>query len=215
MIEIHAMASEPDIDSDHRKRPRRRGQVLNAAILQATLDELDEGGYATLTMERIAERAGASKASVYRRWPTRIELVMDAVYYARPDPTSTPDTGSLRGDLLAALRQAAGLLTGPSGEALRGLLSDVLRDSARTAQVRRNSRRAGRRTMQEIARRAIERGEINASAVTPQRLEVGQALLRDYFLFGSDPIPDEIIVDIVDDVILPLFSLGRRSTTRT
>jgi hypothetical protein len=69
--------------------------------------------------------------------------------------------------------------------------------------------------MQEIARRAIERGEINACAVTPRRLEVGQALLRDYFLFGSDPIPDEIIVDIVDDVILPLFSLGRRSTTRT
>jgi AcrR family transcriptional regulator len=209
------MASEPDIDSDHRKRPRRRGQVLNAAILQATLDELAEGGYATLTMERIAERAGASKASVYRRWPTRIELVMDAVYHARPDPTSTPDTGSLRGDLLAALRQAAGLLTGPSGEALRGLLSDVLRDSAHTAQVRRNSRRAGRRTMQEIARRAIERGEIDASAVTPRRLEVGQALLRDHFLFGDDPIPDEIIVDIVDDVILPLFSLGRRSTTRT
>jgi AcrR family transcriptional regulator len=214
-LEIHAMASEPDIASDHRKRPRRRGQVLNAAILQATLDELAEGGYATLTMERIAERAGASKASVYRRWPTRIELVMDAVYHARPDPISTPDTGSLRGDLVAALRQAAGLLTGPTGEALRGLLSDVLRDSARTAQVRRNSRRAGRRTMQEITRRAIERGEIDASAVTPRRLDVGQALLRDYFLFSGDPIPDEVIVDIVDDVILPLFSLERRSIMRT
>jgi hypothetical protein len=74
-------------------------------------------------MERIAERARASKASLYRRWPTRIELVMDAVYHTHPDPISTPDTGSLRGDLLAALRQAASLLTGPTGEALRGLLT--------------------------------------------------------------------------------------------
>ena len=70
---MHAMVT------DHRKLPRRRGDALNAAIYQATLDELAEVGYAGLTMEGVAERAKASKASLYRRWPTRIELVMERV----------------------------------------------------------------------------------------------------------------------------------------
>jgi AcrR family transcriptional regulator len=105
---------------DHRKQPRRRGEALNAAIFRATLDELAEVGYAKLTMERVAERARTGKASLYRRWPSRMELAMDAVYHALPDPASPPDTGSLRGDLLALLRRNGELLAGPAGEALRG-----------------------------------------------------------------------------------------------
>jgi AcrR family transcriptional regulator len=195
-----------DPGSDHRTRPRRRGATLDAAIFEATLDELSERGYATLTMERVAERARASKASLYRRWPSRIELVIDAVRHAFPDPASTPDTGSLRGDLLAALRHAAAQLAGPAGEALRGVLSDVLRDRARTAELRRRTQGASITMMREILDRAAERGEIEASAVTPRRLEAGPALLRHHFLFGSDPVADEIIVEIVDDVLLALFA---------
>lgn len=191
--------------TDHRSQPRRRGDALTAAIFQATLDELAEHGYAKLTMERVAERARASKASLYRRWPTRIELAMDAVYHALPDPTAPPDTGTLRGDVLASLRASADALAGPAGEAMRGLLSDVLRDQATTTQVRQHSQGTGRMVMGEIARRAAERGEIDPGVVTPRRLETGQALLRTYFLFNGVPIPDEIIVEIVDEVVLPLF----------
>jgi hypothetical protein len=131
---------------------------------------------------------------------------MDAVYHALPDPTSPPDTGSLRGDLLALLRRNAELLAGPAGEALRGLLSDVLRDPTRTAELRRHSQGAGRRAMQEIARRAVERGEIDRSAITPRCLDVGQAMLRQHFLFNGVPVPDSVIVEIVDEVIVPLFT---------
>jgi AcrR family transcriptional regulator len=191
---------------DHRKQPSRRGEALNAAIFQATLDELAEVGYAKLTMERVAERARTGKASLYRRWPSRMELAMDAVYHALPDPASPPDTGSLRGDLLALLRRNAELLAGPAGEALRGLLGDVLRDPTRTAELRQHSQGAGRKAMQEIARRAAERGEIDSSAVTPRRLEVGQAMLRQHFLFNGVPIPDSVIVEIVDEVIVPLLT---------
>jgi AcrR family transcriptional regulator len=198
------MTVEPG--SDHRTRPRRRGAALDAAIFEATLDELSESGYATLTMERIAERARASKASLYRRWPSRIELVIDAVRHAFPDPASTPDTGSLRGDLLAALRHAAAQLAGPAGEAMRGVLSDVLSDPARTAEFRRRTQGASVSTMQEILHRAADRGEIAASAITPRRLEVGPALLRHHFLFGAEPVADGIIVEIVDDVLLALFA---------
>ena len=75
--------------TDHRTRPRRRGDVLNSAIFEATLDELAEVGYAKLTMEGVAARAGASKASVYRRWPSRMELALDAVHHMAPDPTAS------------------------------------------------------------------------------------------------------------------------------
>lgn len=191
---------------DHRTLPRRRGRVLHQAILDAALAELAEVGYANLTMERVAVRAKASKASVYGRWPSRIELVMDVFYHLIPDPASPPDTGTLRCDLLATFRQTAELLAGPAGEALRGLLGDVLPDPTRTAEMRRHSHQHGRRTLEVITARALERGEISAAAVTPLRLEAGPAMLRYYFLFQGFPVPDAVIVGIVDDVIVPLLT---------
>ena len=191
--------------TDHRRRPRRRGDALNSAIHEATLDELAELGYAKLTIERVALRAGASKASVYRRWPSRIELAIDAVHHLAPDPTAVLDTGSLRGDALAFLRQMADLFAGPAGEALRGLLGDALADPSRTLELRNHSRGTGHRAMQEIARRAVERGEIHSRAITPLRLDVAQAMLREQFLFHGPPVPDAAIVEIVDEIVLPLF----------
>jgi AcrR family transcriptional regulator len=191
--------------TDHRTRPRRRGDALNSAIHEATLDELAELGYAKLTIERVALRAGASKASVYRRWPSRMELALDAVHHLAPDPTAILDTGSLRGDALAFMHEMADLLAGPAGEALRGLLGDALADPSRTFELRRHSRGTGHRAMQEIVRRAVERGEIDSGAITPRRLDVAQAMLREQFLFHGPPVPDAAIVEIVDEVVLPLF----------
>jgi hypothetical protein len=103
------------------------------------------------------------------------------------------------------MRLAAGLLIGPGGEALRGLLGDALSDPARTLELRRHSRRTGHRAMQEITRRAVARGEIDANAVTSRRLDVGLSMLRHTFLVTGAPIPDRVIVEIVDEVLLPLF----------
>ncbi|WP_336204705.1 TetR/AcrR family transcriptional regulator [Nonomuraea sp. LPB2021202275-12-8] len=191
--------------TDHRKQPRRRGEALSSAIFQAALDELAEVGYAQLTMEGVAERAGAGKASLYRRWPTRIELVMAAVYHSLPDLVSVPDTGSLREDLLDVLRRSSAALSGPAGEAMRGLLSEVLRDESVARTFRENSQGASRKMMADIVRRAVERGEVDPAAVTPRRLDSGQALIRQHFLFHGPPIPDQLIVDVVDEVMVPLL----------
>ncbi|MDA3630324.1 TetR/AcrR family transcriptional regulator [Saccharopolyspora sp. WRP15-2] len=191
--------------TDHRKLPRRRGDELTAAIFAATLAELADVGYAGLTVERVAERAKTGKASIYRRWPSRRELVLAAVYSISPEPADSVDTGTLRGDLLAVLRHSAEVLSGPVGEAMRGLLSDVLADHDPARQLRELSRSRGRLTMEEIVRRAAERGELDATAIPPRRLEVGQAMLRQQFLFNGTPIPDEVIVEIVDTVLLPLL----------
>ncbi|WP_304452090.1 TetR/AcrR family transcriptional regulator [Nocardiopsis sp. YSL2] len=198
------MAAEPQTN-DHRKRPRRRGDALIAAILHATIEELEERGYAALTMEGVAERARASKASLYRRWPTRAELVMDAVYSVMPDPGGLPDTGGLRGDLIAVLRRTARMLDGPPGQALRGLMAEVLPSPERVGQVRAHAQGMGRQMMEEVTRRAAHRGEISPDALTPRRMEVGQALLRNHFLFHHEPVTDVMIEEIVDEVLLPLF----------
>ncbi|MCR6490663.1 TetR/AcrR family transcriptional regulator [Amycolatopsis sp. OK19-0408] len=191
--------------SDHRSRPRRRGERLNTAIFQATLDELAEVGYARLTMEGVADRAGVGKASLYRRWTGRMELVFDAVQSVSPDPADPPDTGSLRGDLLAWLRSVTRLLAGPAGEALRGLVGDALADADRTQHLRTSSHGIGRRAMTEISRRAVERGEIRPGSVTPVRLDVAQAMVRHHFLFRERVIPDEVVVQVVDEVVIPLL----------
>jgi AcrR family transcriptional regulator len=191
---------------DHRRGPRRRGSALDAAILGAAFDELVEVGYHGLTMDRVAVRAHASKASLYRRWPSRMELAVHAVFHALPDPDHPPDTGSLRGDLLALLRRSAQQLAGPTGQALRALLSDALRDPGRAAELRQFSAGTVEQGMHEIVGRAVRRGEIRRSAVTPRRLEAGQALLRQHFLFNGPAVPDSVIVDIVDDVVVPLLS---------
>jgi AcrR family transcriptional regulator len=191
--------------SDHRAGPRRRGTALTDAIFRATLDELADVGYAGLTMERVAARAGTGKASLYRRWASRMELAVAAVYHVLPDPETPPDTGSLRGDVLAVLRHAAELLAGPAGEALRGLLADTLRDRADAADLRRHSQGTSRRAMAEIVRRAAARGEIADAAVPDVRLDTAQALLRQHVLFVGTPVPDEVLVAIADDVVVPLL----------
>ncbi|SEF70428.1 DNA-binding transcriptional regulator, AcrR family [Nonomuraea solani] len=190
--------------TDHRKLPRRRGEALSAAIYQATLDELAEVGYAGLTMERVAERAKASKASLYRRWPTRIELVMEAVYHSLPTPESSPDTGNLRDDLVAVLSSMARHLSGPAGEAMRGLLGEALRGESPLSTMRENSQGKARKMMEEIVRRAVERGEVDPADVTPRRLDAGHALLRHHFLHHGS-IPERLVVEIVDEVIVPLL----------
>jgi AcrR family transcriptional regulator len=183
--------------------------MLETAILDAVLAELGEVGYARLSVERVAERAGASKASLYRRWPSKVELVMDAIYHVLPDPASPPDTGSLRGDILAVMRAVAENLAGPAGQAMSGIMSDALGDPDKARQVRSYARGTSQMGMREIARRAVARGEVDPAAVTDRRLEAGHAMLRHHFLTRGVPIPDDVIVEIVDEVMIPLLQLPR------
>lgn len=193
------------IDEPTTPRGRRRGDALRDAILDAVLIELAETGYTGLTMERVAERAGAGKASLYRRWGSRAELVRDTAYRLIGEEGGIPDTGSLRGDLIEVLAQTAHLLAGPLGAALRALLSEMLADSIGGDDLSSLSRGMGRQLMAEVLARAVQRGEVRAEAVTDLRLDVGQALMRDRFLFRGAVIAPADVTDIVDSVLLPLF----------
>jgi AcrR family transcriptional regulator len=188
------------------RRSRRDEATLVAAILDAAIAEVDRVGYANLNLEGVAELARASKASLYRRWPGKFELVMDAIYHVFPDPSTVEDTGSLRTDLLAALRSGADQLAGPAGHAIRGVIGDVLRDPRRAAQFRAHTRGNSAQAMREIVQRAARRGELDPATITSRQLEAGLSLMRFHFLTNAGPVPDEVLVEIVDEIALPLFA---------
>jgi AcrR family transcriptional regulator len=191
-----------------RARPRRRGEELYAAIFEATLAELAEAGYSRLAMERIAARAGASKMSLYKRWPNRAELVVAALQHQHVEPEPAPDTGNLRDDVLTLLRRAAILLDGVFGAAVRGLMAETLTDPDRTATLRPNMFAGRDRLMRQVLDRAVARGEIRPAAVTPQLIGLAPALVDHHFLIHGAPIPDDVLTGIVDNVLLPLLTSG-------
>lgn len=204
------MMATPDLpapsEADYRRRPRRRGEELYAAIFEATLAELAEVGYARLTMERVAARAHASKMSLYKRWPSRRELVIAALRHRDRTPEAPPDTGNLRDDVLAFLRRMARQLDGMLGEAARGLMTETLIDPGTTAAARAGAFAVRDSAIRGILDRAAARGEIRADAITPQLVSLAPALLDHHFLLHGAPIPDDIIVGIVDNILLPLLT---------
>jgi AcrR family transcriptional regulator len=106
----------------------RRGHVVRQAVLAATLAELADAGYAGLTIDNIAARAGVHKTTVYRRWADRESLVTDAVLEEAATDFEIPDTGDIQADLRVGLRNLAAWLTGPIGSPLVVLLrSDASR----------------------------------------------------------------------------------------
>ncbi|HEY2694799.1 MAG TPA: TetR/AcrR family transcriptional regulator [Pseudonocardiaceae bacterium] len=192
--------------ADHRTGPRKRGDELQHAIFAATLAELQEHGYPQLTMDRVATRARTSKASLYRRWPNKAALALDALLDGFPDAQDLPDTGELRGDLAAVLRRMASVMTGTTGEVIRS----ILMDNATDPEVARSARAllVGRRHVPYLAvlRRWADRGVVRPDALTERVASVGPALLREHFFLHRVPAPDEVIDGIVEEVLLPLVS---------
>lgn len=193
---------------DYRTRSRRRGDALNSAIFAATIAELTEVGYAELTMKGIAHRARASKGSLYRRWPSLAELVVDAISYGtfgdEAPIIEPPDTGSVRDDVLEFMRRFAAKLNGPSGEAIRGLMTEILRDPDLMRVIHNRFIEPVTDFMLEALRRGVVRGEVRPTALTPRVATVGPDLLRHHVLLNGAPIDDAVLVEIVDEVVMPL-----------
>ncbi|MGW0665106.1 TetR/AcrR family transcriptional regulator [Streptodolium elevatio] len=192
--------------ADHRKGPRRRGELLQSAILDAALAELAEVGYWRVTMQSVAARAHTSKASLYKRWPNRAEMVVAALRHrGGGGPVATPDTGSLREDVLCVLRRGAESLNGFFGEAARGLMAENLTNPEDTANLRAHMFTGRDKLMREILERAAARGEIPAGVITPRVIGFAPALVDHHFMIYGAPIRDEVLTGIVDDLLLPLL----------
>ena len=179
---------------------------MERAILHAAADELRESGYAGMTMDRVAARAGTNKNAIYRRWPHRAALGIAAYRHLSDAAMPNPDTGSLRGDALEMLRQANETWSSPHGAVLRGLLAAAVDDPELLTLMRE---RSGADTMDRawlgMLGRAAARGEAPAAATHHRVATTPIMLLRaEYAMRGIPSVPDEVLVEIVDEVFLPL-----------
>jgi AcrR family transcriptional regulator len=104
--------------SEVNRRPGGRSARVRAAVLQATTEMLAEGGYGRLSVDEVADRAGVHKTTIYRRWATKPELVLDALLARSDEVIELPDTDDLESDLLVCLRSVVANVTSPLGQAL-------------------------------------------------------------------------------------------------
>ena len=186
-------------------RSRRRGETLERAIFDAVIDQLQAVGYVGLTMEGVATRAHTGKAALYRRWPGKEELVVDALEHVLPSPTALPDHGTVRDDLLDLLRRLAALLNSPAGCALQCLMAETERDESFARLLHERVKEPRKRMFRDLLVRGVGRGQVRPGAATQLVAEVGPALVMQRFLADGAPVPDDYVVSVVDDVVLPLL----------
>lgn len=186
---------------------RRRGAELEGAILDAAWEVLVEHGYPGFTYEAVAARAGTSRPVLYRRWPRREDLMRATVArYWRANPIEMPDTGTLRGDAITLMRNFH------SGRAqfipLVGVqLMEYFRESGTTlVELRDTLRPPGQPTGFEVAvARAVARGELPDAPRPARVVNLPADLIRHEMLMTLRPVPDEVVLEIVDDIWLPLL----------
>jgi AcrR family transcriptional regulator len=183
---------------------RRRGEALEAALLDAAWDELQAVGYRAMTIEAVADRAGTSRAVLYRRWPGKAELVVAALRRHQPVLSGpAPDTGSLRGDVTALLTRTSERLAALDPETFYGVLGDYLADAGLFERLRPDFLQTGAGVMAAVLKRAADRGEAR-SDVSARVAALPTDLFRNELFLRRTPPAAGVIAEIVDDVFLPL-----------
>jgi AcrR family transcriptional regulator len=192
------------------KLGRKRDHTRDPEILRCALEVLAEVGYDGMTIEMVAARAKAGKATLYRRWASKGELVVDAVTCMKANdasPEKLPDTGTLRGDLVAMIKPHSIEDNEKKLKVMAGMMSMVLRapelaEAANQALV--EPRAAANRL---FFRRAIERGEIPAD-VDVETLSMLSASMVSYrLMILKKPVDREFLLSLIDGVLLPAVGL--------
>ena len=189
-------------------RRRRHGSQLESALLDAAWDELVEVGYARLTMGSVATRAHTSEPVLYRRWANKDQLVLASlVHYGNVHPVAVPDTGTLRGDLLAQLTSMSEALAGYFAIVTAAAFSGLLADAGLTPTEGRDLVMEARHVprVRVVYQRAHDRGEIDLERIPAEVLALPFDLLRHDLLMGLTPLEPERVQSIVDTLFLPLL----------
>ncbi|WP_101782891.1 TetR/AcrR family transcriptional regulator [Nonomuraea indica] len=174
-------ASSPD-------RPVGRGAKVSAAVHAATLAELVDKGYAALTVEAVAARAGVHKTTVYRRWKDRESLVVDALTGQAAADVPVPDTGSVEDDLRALARSLVAMVTAGSGPALLAAMFSGGAALPEIAEARHHVFGDRLRRARPVVTRAIERGELPAGTDPDELLRTLAAPIYFRLLMTAEPV---------------------------
>jgi AcrR family transcriptional regulator len=182
-------------------RPRVEG-VREQEILDAAIEVLADVGYDRLTMDAVAQRAKASKATLYRRWTSKAKLVVEALAQQKNTP-EIPDTGDLRSDLVAAFCGHGGLSDQGTTSTFGAVVTAVSTDPEFAAEFRRQVVEPKSRVSRTVFERARDRGDlrddVDLDLVVPALAGI---VLHRVFLLGEHPDP-ELIERAIDQIILP------------
>ncbi|MGY1820815.1 TetR/AcrR family transcriptional regulator [Geodermatophilus sp. SYSU D00079] len=184
---------------------RRLDPARDEAIAAAVLEVLAREGYAGLTMDAVAMAAGVGKATIYRRWSSKADLLLGVLDVAVEDELPLPDTGNLRDDLVVLLTTTLDLMDGPAGRATRSLLGAVVGDPALAEASRRGPLAAWSQALTAVLERAVDRGEITAAAAASCAAEVGPAVLLVRWLVTGRPLDATVVTELVDEAMMPLL----------
>ena len=183
------------------ERPRIEGD-RELEILAATLEVLGDVGYDRLTMDAVAARAKASKATLYRRWTNKLSLVIDALHHSK-GPAHVPDTGTLRGDLMELVCGMGGLADPETVAPFASVLTAIARDADFAEAFRTEVVGPKVAASQQIWERARQRGEVRGDAdLSLFEPALAGIVLHRVFVMGEQPTPD-LITRVIDQIILP------------
>lgn len=194
---------------------RRRDHTRDPEILAAALEVLAATGYDGMTIDMVAARARAGKATLYRRWPSKAELVLDAVAcmkHGSSDPSRLPDTGTLRGDLVAMVRPHSIEEGEHKLKIMAGLMSMLSRNPELAAAANQAIVEPRAAVNRVLMRRAVARGEISADCDIETLSLVAPSMAAYRVLILQQPVDREFLMSLIDGVLLPALGLGPRPT---
>ncbi|TGO06723.1 TetR/AcrR family transcriptional regulator [Serinibacter arcticus] len=197
------MSTTARADAAPSRRPgRRRDAAKDAQIVDAARQLMVERGFDAVTMDDVAERAGVGKATVYRRWASKVHLAVDAMTAAIPALTieDVPDTGSLRGDLMTL----PGLIHRAREDTATDLLGPAREHPEIADQLHQRLARDRVAVLRGLLERAQARGEVPAGRDLDLIAAVGPAVIFYAKAFSGEPVTPDLLERVVDGVILPL-----------
>jgi AcrR family transcriptional regulator len=181
------------------RRGRPRSEKARRAILQAAADLLLDQGGGKVSMDAVADRAGVSKATIYRWWPSKERLALEALAEWASAGSPARDTGTLRGDLLALVGPWVGdMRRREFGRVIAALITEAQSDPAFAADYRRHFVEERREPMHAALTRAIERGEARADIDIDVALDLVYGPLYHRLLHGHAPLTDRFAQQVVD-----------------
>jgi AcrR family transcriptional regulator len=188
-----------------RPRSARLSEERELEILRVAFELLSEVGYEAMRLDAVATRARTSKATLYRHWPGKAQLVADAVRACKAWQSNLPDTGDLRQDLIALVRGMADHMSGEDGPLLAGLIMAMRSDPDLAAEMRQMA--AAKRDLgTDICTRAVDRGQLAAGCKAGLIEEIAPAALFMQAFIRGEPLDDEYVAHLVDDVLMPLLT---------
>lgn len=186
---------------------RRRGDELEAALLEAAWDELAAHGYGSVTFDSVAKRAGTSRAVLYRRWPTKADLIKEALgFVGRRQHIIYRDTGSLRSDLIDVLTQVNSKREALSGVMVACMGDYFLETGSSPADLRAELISSEPLASTDVWDRALARGEVDPRRLTDRVRNLAFDLYRHDTLMSMRPLTPAAIEAIVDEVVLPIVT---------